>query len=62
VPSILVVEDHENLSLALRECIAQEGYQVDVAKDLREAGAKILAKPDLMILDWMLPDGQGIDF
>ncbi len=59
---ILIVEDHENLCTSLRECIEREGYQGEVAENLKVATEKVLMNPDLIILDWMLPDGQGIDF
>ena len=59
---ILIVEDHQNLCVSLRECIEKEGYAVDVAENLKSASEKILTGPDLVVLDWMLPDGQGIDF
>lgn len=60
--SILIVEDHLNLSTSLKECIEREGYHVDVAENLKVAAEKMLHQPDLIILDWMLPDGQGLDF
>jgi len=59
---ILIIEDHENLRESLAECIEKEGYEVDVADNLKTAAEKMLREPDLVILDWMLPDGQGIDF
>ncbi|MGZ3742458.1 MAG: response regulator transcription factor [Pseudobdellovibrionaceae bacterium] len=60
--TILVVEDHENLSLSLQDCIVKDGYQVQAAESLKGAREKVLLKPDLIVLDWMLPDGQGLDF
>jgi DNA-binding response OmpR family regulator len=59
---ILIIEDHENLRIALKECIEKEGYQVEVAENLQGAKAKLSLGPDLVVLDWMLPDGQGLDF
>ena len=59
---ILIVEDHMNISLSLQENLSREGYQIEVAENLRIAREKTTAKPDLIILDWMLPDGQGLDF
>jgi len=60
---ILIVEDHENISLSIKNILKNEGYQVESAKELRE-GRNILqvTKVNLVLLDWMLPDGQGIDF
>jgi DNA-binding response OmpR family regulator len=57
---ILLIEDNADLAYGLRNNLEIEGYQVDVAGD----GAKGLtraraAKPDLVILDLMLPGMDG---
>jgi two-component system phosphate regulon response regulator PhoB len=54
---ILVVEDEK----AIRDMIAfglrRAGYEVREAEDCREARARIVdVRPDLMLVDWMLPD------
>ena len=61
---VLIVEDHQNISLSLKDLILKEGHQVEIAENLSEARTKFenAAKPDLIILDWALPDGQGLDF
>ena len=59
---VLIIEDHENISLPLKVLIVKEGHQVTVCENLSVARDKIKLKPDLIILDWMLPDGQGLDF
>lgn len=59
---ILIVEDHENLCVSLKDCIEREGFIVDIALNLKSAAEKTGPDTDLIILDWMLPDGQGIDF
>tara|TARA_R110000868_G_scaffold269233_2_gene528607 strand:- start:15463 stop:16143 length:681 start_codon:yes stop_codon:yes gene_type:complete len=59
---IMLLEDDENLGLSLRKFIQDEGYQVDLARNLEEARTKKIEDYDLMILDWMLPDGQGVDY
>ena len=58
---LLVVEDHENLGASLKECLEKEGYQVDLAANLRAAREALSTRPALIVLDWMLPDGQGLD-
>ena len=60
--TILIVEDHENLSRSLGECVGSDGHEVHVAESLKAAREKFFLKPDLIVLDWMLPDGQGLDF
>ena len=59
---ILVVEDDKNLGRSLKECVENDGHQVHLADCLSSAKEKLLLKPDLIVLDWMLPDGQGLDF
>ena len=59
---ILIVEDHESLSLSLKTFLDQESYQTEQAENLKSARQKLINNPDLIILDWMLPDGQGVDF
>jgi DNA-binding response OmpR family regulator len=58
---ILIIEDHENLRSSLSSYLSEEGYAVDAAKDMAEGRAMIDTQPDLIVLDWMLPDGQGLD-
>ncbi len=59
---VLVVEDESALSTLLRYNLEREGYRVFEARDGEEA--MILAdeeKPDLVVLDWMLPQLSGIE-
>jgi two-component system phosphate regulon response regulator PhoB len=59
---VLVVEDEEALSQLLKYNLEKEGYRVTVAIDGEEA--MLVAdeiKPDLVILDWMLPKAPGIE-
>lgn len=61
-PHVLVVEDEEALSQLLKYNLEKEGYRVAVAMDGEEA--LVVAdeiKPDLVILDWMLPKAPGIE-
>lgn len=59
-PRILVVEDDENLRLGLRDCLEDEGYRVEAAADRAAAEAALAAGGfGLVILDVMLPDGDG---
>lgn len=60
---ILLVEDDINLGESLKQYLEFEKFHVDWAQNLNAAGNFLnSSKPDLVILDWMLPDGQGIDF
>ncbi len=59
---ILIVEDET----AIREMIAftlqQDGYAVLEAADSREGMERMADKPDLILLDWMLPGLSGVEF
>jgi two-component system response regulator RegX3 len=61
-PTILVVEDEDSFVDALTVGLAREGFRVQVARD----GAQALdlfdvVRPDLVLLDVMLPKVSGID-
>ncbi len=59
---ILVVEDEQQIAELLRYNLAKEGYEVLVAHKGREA-LRLLRrhKPDLVLLDLMLPDLDGLE-
>jgi DNA-binding response OmpR family regulator len=57
---ILIVEDDENLRLALEDNLVDEGYQVSAAANGKSALREIAGgNHDLVILDIMLPDMDG---
>ncbi len=58
---ILIVENEEDLSEALSAVLTQEGFEVIVAED-GESGfhAALEHKPDMIILDLMLPKMDGV--
>ncbi|TCH98788.1 phosphate regulon transcriptional regulatory protein PhoB [Roseococcus sp. SYP-B2431] len=61
-PTILVVEDEAALLALLRYNLERQGFNVDEATDGQEALLRIAeAKPDLVLLDWMLPAMSGIE-
>lgn len=59
---ILLVEDDQNLGDSLKKLLEKEGLQTHLARNLQEAEDKFKDEINLVVLDWMLPDGQGIDF
>ena len=60
--TVLIVEDEENISIALRYLMKGQGYDVLVARDGEEALAIAEATPpDLMLLDVMMPKRDGYD-
>jgi two-component system alkaline phosphatase synthesis response regulator PhoP len=59
---ILVVEDEPDLAMGLRDNLQFEGYEVVVAPDGEQGLELALAeKPDLMLLDIMLPGIDGFE-
>ena len=59
---ILLIEDNEMIIKALKYLLESHEYYVDVATSIKEAKEKIINTYDLIILDVMLPDGNGLDF
>ena len=61
--SILVVEDDPHMLRYVRDTLTEAGYLVLVTDELTEAAYLVRTqKPQLVILDLMLPGGDGITF
>lgn len=61
-PLILVVEDEEAIVTLLRYNLERAGFDVCEARDGEEAVLTAAErKPDLIILDWMLPVTSGLE-
>jgi two-component system OmpR family response regulator len=59
---ILVIDDEPSIVDAVATALRYEGYDVKEARTGREAlEAVAREEPDLIVLDWMLPDIAGID-
>jgi len=58
---ILVVEDEEGLRLLYQEELESEGYQVITAQNGREAIQKLEERPDLIVLDIVMPVMDGME-
>ncbi|MBC7430555.1 MAG: phosphate regulon transcriptional regulator PhoB [Rubritepida sp.] len=61
-PTILIVEDEAPLLTLLRYNLEKQGFRVEEATDGQEALLRVAeSRPDLVLLDWMLPSLSGIE-
>ena len=60
--TLLIVDDHQQITSTLKEYAEQEGYQVFLAED-GEAALQLFHEksPDLLLLDVMMPKKNGFD-
>ena len=62
---VLIVDDDARLAEMVQGYLGTAGFRVQVAPNLNQARSLLAlrsALPDLLILDLMLPDGDGLDF
>lgn len=60
-PYVLVVDDEPDIRMLLRDVLQDEGYEVALAGSVAEAKiARRSRRPDLILLDVWMPDGDGI--
>ena len=63
MPHLLITDDEPTIRELLAEIAVGEGYTVAVAANIRQARIEIeRQRPDMVLLDMMLPDGDGIEF
>ena len=61
-PRVLIVEDEDNIALALSTVLGREGWELTRIEDGAAALEEIRARqPDLVILDVMLPSVSGYE-
>ena len=59
---ILIVEDEITLNKTITEGLVEFGYQTDNSESYKDAEYYIgIRNYDLVLTDWMLPDGNGVD-
>ena len=60
--SILVIDDEKVILESLKMFLTEKGYSVESAASAAEGRQKVEGlKPDVVILDIRLPDGNGLD-
>ena len=60
---ILIVEDEAAIREMLGYTLTKNGYEFEEAENIALAEEAVSGnKPDLILLDWMLPDESGVDF
>ena len=61
--NILMVEDDSTIAFAVKYAVEQESFNLDIAENLENARKIVNSKEyDLILLDVMLPDGNGYEF
>jgi two-component system phosphate regulon response regulator PhoB len=62
VRQILVVEDEQPIREMVAYSLRRAGFEVSEAANSQDARVKLAdARPDLMLIDWMLPDMSGLE-
>lgn len=61
--TIFIIEDEESLAQSLSESLTKEGFIIEIAHNGTEAMKMLpVMRPDLILLDIILPEMSGIDF
>ena len=58
-----MIEDDSTIAFGVKYALEQEGFNIDICKDLESSRKNIQEKEySIILLDVMLPDGNGYDF
>ncbi|MBH0199304.1 MAG: response regulator [Nitrospira sp.] len=62
MPSVLVVDDEDQVRQLIRESLEQAGYTVQEARDGKDGLDQYRKQPaDVIIMDMMMPDQDGLE-
>ncbi|RDY24681.1 DNA-binding response regulator [Romboutsia maritimum] len=60
---VLMIEDDSTIAFGVKYALEQEGFKIDICKDLESSRKSINENTyNIILLDVMLPDGSGYDF
>jgi CheY-like chemotaxis protein len=59
--TVLIVDDHSDTRIIVRELLTHYGYRVREAANGEQALRESEAGPDLIFLDFLMPDRDGLD-
>ncbi len=60
---ILIIDDNQEILFGLEKLLREDGFHTFSVENLAKAEEALDAlEYDLIILDWMLPDGSGVEF
>lgn len=61
--NVLMIEDDSSISFAVKYALEKDGFNIDICNDLEKSRTRIKDKKyNIILLDVMLPDGNGYDF
>ena len=61
--NILMIEDDSTIAFGVKYALEQEGFNIEICKDLESSRKNISDKEyNVILLDVMLPDGNGYEF
>ncbi|WP_440615197.1 response regulator transcription factor [Cysteiniphilum sp. 6C5] len=58
---ILIIDDDKEILSLVSDLLKKHGYKTECAETAEQGLKKLQSKPDLILLDIMLPDGDGVD-
>ena len=61
MPTLLIVDDEQNIRASLKGALGREGYQVDDAGSVAAAREKLRESYDIVLLDVWMPGESGMD-
>jgi DNA-binding NtrC family response regulator len=61
MPTLLIVDDEQNIRASLKGALGREGYQVDDADSVAAARAMLRESYDVVLLDVWMPGESGMD-